>query len=190
MQTRASIAKGIDFDYSAHLAAVFGGDTGSVDGKGIDVISFDFRTEAGRPIVGEGDAVDHELSLILRAARMENSVAFEKPSWLGVDEVRKRTAGERGGTVGYRFRVDVVDGSGAFGIEKSGAGGDIHVCAESGDVEHDDVLGGECGMDLDNAVVGGERFTANLETVTTERKIASGKFSGVVGEKERGEVHE
>jgi len=75
----------------------------------------------------------------------------------------------------------VVDGSGSFGIEKCGAGGDIHGCAEGGDVERDDVLAGQRGMDLDHAVVSGKRFAAHLEMVTAEGKIASGEFSGVVG---------
>jgi hypothetical protein len=112
---------------------------------------------------------------------MEDGVAFEKPSRLRVDEVRKRTAREGRGAVGDRLRVEVVDGSGAFGIEDRGIGHDIHGRAEGGDVERNRVLSRERRMDVNNTVIRGKRFAADLETITAEGKIVNGDFSGGVG---------
>jgi len=53
-----SVAESVEFDDAAHFASVFGGDAGGVDGEGVDVIGFDFGTEAGRAVVGEGNSVD------------------------------------------------------------------------------------------------------------------------------------
>ena len=110
--------KSVDFHNSAHLSAVFGGNAGGVDGKRVDIISFDFGAGTGRTIVGERDSVNHELGLILGAAGMENGVAFVEPAGLGVDEIWKRAARERCRPLGYCFGVDVVDGGDTFGIEK------------------------------------------------------------------------
>ena len=94
------VAQRVDFDDAAHVASVFGGNSGGVDGEGVDVVGFDFGAEAGRTIVGERDAVDDELSLILGAAGMEDGVAFVKPAGLRVDQVLQGAAGERRGTLG------------------------------------------------------------------------------------------
>jgi hypothetical protein len=41
------IMEGVDFNDTAHLAAVFGRNARGVDGDGVDVVGFDFGTEAG-----------------------------------------------------------------------------------------------------------------------------------------------
>jgi len=53
--------------------------------------------------------------------------------------------------------------------------------AESSDAEFDGVLGGEHGVNFDEAVVGGEAFLLNSETIEAERKIASKDEAGIVG---------
>src|SRR5712675_2259647 len=77
----------------------------------------------------------------------------------------------------------MIDGGGAFGIEQSVSGGDVHGGTEGGDIELDDVLDGKRGMDFDDAIIGRERLASHLETVGTEQKIASDKFASVVGGK-------
>jgi hypothetical protein len=51
------------------------------------VVGFEFGPEAWRAIVSEGNAIDDELGLVFRPARMEYGVAFVKPAGLGVDEI-------------------------------------------------------------------------------------------------------
>ena len=125
MEAGLGVAQGVDLDDAAHFASIFGGDAGGVDGEGVDVIGFDFGAEAGRTIVGEGNAIDDELGLILGAAGMEDGIAFVEPAGLRVDEIGQRAAGERGRAVGDFLLIDMVGGAGAFGVEKSGLRGDL-----------------------------------------------------------------
>ena len=87
------VAQSVDFDYAAQLAPVFGGDSGGVDGKRVDVVGFEFGAEAGRAVIGERDAVDDELGLIFLASGMKDGIAFVEPAGLGDDEIGERTAG-------------------------------------------------------------------------------------------------
>src|SRR5205807_6500367 len=94
VETGLGVAQSVDLDYASHLASVLGGDAGGVDGERVDVIGFELGAEAGGAVVGERDAVDDELSLILGAARMEHGIAFVEPSRLRVDEIGKGAAGQ------------------------------------------------------------------------------------------------
>jgi hypothetical protein len=87
METGLLILKGVELDDAAHLAAVLGGNAGGVDAHGLDVVGFNLGAEAGGAVVGERDAIDDELGLILRAARVQNGVAFVEPAGLRVHEV-------------------------------------------------------------------------------------------------------
>ena len=80
VKTGISAFEGIDFHHAAHLPAKFRRNAGGIDLEGIDVIGFDFRTKAGRTVVGERDAIDDELSLIFRAAWVEDRIAFVEPA--------------------------------------------------------------------------------------------------------------
>jgi hypothetical protein len=106
----------VDLDDAAHLAPVFSGDSCGVDGEGVDVVGFEFGTQAGGAVVGERDTVNDELSLIFRAAGMKDGAALVEPAGLGVDEIGKGTARRRCWAIGYSFRVEVIDGGRAFGI--------------------------------------------------------------------------
>src|SRR5579862_2191919 len=117
MEARLGVARCVDLDHATHLASVFGGNASSVDSDRVEVVGVDFGAKAGRAVVGQRNAVDDKLSLIFRAARMEDGVAFIKPAGLRVDEVGEGTARKGCGTIGYRFRVEVIDGGGAFGID-------------------------------------------------------------------------
>jgi len=77
--------------------------------------------------------------------------------------------------------VEMVEGAGAVGIEKSGLGDDLNGGAESGDVEPDGILGRKCGMDLDGAVVGSEIGFVDLKAILGEREIADDEEAGIVG---------
>ena len=181
VQAGVSVVGSVEFDDAAHFAAVLGGNSGGVDGKGVDVIGFDFGTEAGGAIVGEGNTIDNVLSLIFRAAGVENGAAFEEPSRLGVDEVGERAAGEGSWTVGNSPGVEMVDGGGALGIEQGGFGGDVDGSAEGGDIQFDEIVGGERGMNFDQAIVGRERFAVDLKAVGGEGKIADDEGAGIIG---------
>src|SRR6202043_3440901 len=104
----------------------------------------------------------------LGATRMKHGVAFVEPAGLRVDEIGESASGKRGETVGYGFRVEVVDGGGSFRIEQSAFGGDVHGGTEGRDVELDGVVGGKSGMDLDDSIVGGERLAADLKPIAPE----------------------
>ena len=133
VQPRRHILLRRNFNDAAQLAPVFGGDSGGVDGKRVDVVGFEFGAEAGRAVIGERDAVDDELGLIFGASGMKDGIAFVEPAGLGDDEIGERTAGERGRAVGYSFRVEVVDRGGAFRIEERGGRGDVYGGTERGD---------------------------------------------------------
>ncbi len=153
-----------------------------------NVVGFDFGAEAGGAVVGEGDAVDYELSLIFGAAGMENGVAFIEPAGLGVDEINHGAAGERCGAIGDGLLVEMIGDAGAVGVEERGSGGDVHSGADGGDAEFDDVLGGKRRADLDEAVEGSEAFQANLEAVAAEGEIADDGEAGIVGGKGAAEL--
>ena len=112
------LLKSVELDDAAHLAAVLGGEAGGVDAHRLEVVGFNLRAEAGRAIVGEGDAVDDELGLVLGAARMQDGVAFVEPAGLGVDEILQGTAGDGAEPVLDGIRADLVDGAGLVGIDQ------------------------------------------------------------------------
>src|ERR1700676_1613944 len=114
---------------------------------------------------------------------MEDSVAFIKPARLRIDKIRKGTARERCSAIGYSFRVEMVDGGGAFRIDQRSFGCDVHRRAQGCDVESDHIFGGKSRMDFDQAVVRGKGFALDPKPVTAERKIAGDEVSGVVGGK-------
>ena len=77
--------------------------------------------------------------------------------------------------------IDMICGTGAVGIEESVFGGDLDSGAYGGDAELDGVLGGKCGTDFDETVVGSEALILNFEAVEAEGKIAGDREAGVVG---------
>jgi len=93
----------------------------------------------------------------------------------------KRAAGEGRGAVGNLLLVDVVERSGAVGIEQCGFGGDVDRCAQSGDAEFHEEVGGKRGIDFDDAVVRGEAFAVNLKAIASEEEITDGELAGIVG---------
>ncbi len=93
METGLLILECVELDDAAHFASVVGGNAGGVDAHGLDVVGFDFGAEAGGAIVGERNAIDDELGLVFRAARVENGVALIEPAGLGVDEILQGPAG-------------------------------------------------------------------------------------------------
>ena len=188
MQARMGVPLRVDFDDSAHFSAVFSGNARGEYVQRVNLPNVKFRAGAWRAIVGKGDAVDDELSLIFGAARVKNRVALIEPAGLRVDEIGESASGKRSGTVGYGFGVEVIDGGGAFGIEKSAFRSNVHGSAEGGDVELDEVIGGQSGMDLDDAVIGGKRLAAHLKPIEAEKKIAGHEVAGVVGGKRAAEL--
>lgn len=111
---------------------------------------------------------------------MEDGITFVEPAGLRVDKVDHGTAGRRRGTIGDFLLIEVVGGASAFGIKQGILRGDLNSGADGNDAELDGIFGGECGMDFDEAVVGGEAFLLNFETIETEREIADDGEAGVV----------
>jgi hypothetical protein len=112
---------------------------------------------------------------------VENSVAFVEPAGLRVDEIGERATGEGCGASGDGLLIEMVDGTGALGIEKSILRDDLNGGAQGGDVEPDGVLSGKSGMDLDGAVVGSEIWFVDLKAILGEREIADDEEAGIVG---------
>src|SRR5579862_10020525 len=61
---RLIVALRVKLDDPSHLPPVFGGNPSGVDGERIDIVSFDLGAKAGRPVIGERNAVNYKLSLI------------------------------------------------------------------------------------------------------------------------------
>ena len=95
MKSGLRIAQRIDFDHAAHLASVLGGKARGVDRHRVDIVGADLRTKAGRTIVGQRNAIDHKLRLILGAARMQHGIAFVEPARLRVHQVLDGAARQR-----------------------------------------------------------------------------------------------
>ena len=112
------ILDSVELDDAAHFAAVVGGNAGGIDGHRLDVVGFEFGTEAGGAIVGEGDAIDDELSLVLGATGMEDGVALVEPAGLGVDEVLQGAAGNGAEPMLDGIRANLIDGAGLVGIDE------------------------------------------------------------------------
>ena len=92
VEARLRVLKGVDLDHATHFSAVLRGNARGVDAHRLHVVGFNLRSEAGRAIVGQRDAVDHKLGLIFRTARMQDGIAFVEPAGLRVHQVLQRTA--------------------------------------------------------------------------------------------------
>ena len=92
---RVGLALRIQLHNAAHLAAQTPRIAGGVDSHGVQIVGFDLGAEAWRTIIDQGNAVDHELRLVLRAARMQHGVAFVEPARLRDHKVLHRAAGQR-----------------------------------------------------------------------------------------------
>ena len=122
METFASVSRGIHLDHAAHLPSVLGRNAGRVDAHRLNVVGLDLRAIAGRAVVGQRDAIEHELGLVFRAARMEDRVAFVEPSRLRVHQVLQRTARQRCDAIGNGLRADLVDRTDTMRIDESAVG--------------------------------------------------------------------
>ena len=117
MKAGLRVTESIDLDHATHFPAIFSGEPRGVDAHRIDIVGANLRPEAGGAIVRQRNAVNHELRLILRAARVQHGIAFVKPAWLSVHQVLHRTAGQRGQAMLNRFRTDLVYRASLIGIE-------------------------------------------------------------------------
>jgi hypothetical protein len=93
METGLLILKRVELDDAAHLAPILGGNAGGVDAHRLHVVGFNLRAEAWGAVVGERNAIDDKLRLVLRASRVQHRVAFIEPARLGVHEILQRPAG-------------------------------------------------------------------------------------------------
>ena len=65
-----SVSQSVDFHYPSHFSSVLGRKASGVNGERIHVVRFDFWAETRGAIVGERNAIDNELSLVLRTTGM------------------------------------------------------------------------------------------------------------------------
>ena len=94
VKTRLRILQRVDLDHASHFPAIFRGNAGGVDAHRLHVVRFNLRSEAGRAIIRQRDAIHHKLRLILRAARMQHGIAFVQPAGLRIHQILQRTARE------------------------------------------------------------------------------------------------
>ena len=179
----------IDFNDPTHLPPVFRRNAGGVNGERVNIVGLDLGTKTGRTIVGKRDAIDDKLRLIFGTTRMQHRIAFIKPAGLRVDQVGQGAARQRRGTLRYGFGVNVVDRGGAFGIEESGGGGDVHGSADRSNTELDDVFRRQRRLDIDQSVVSSEPGLMNFETIDAEGKITNDREARVIGGKRAVELN-
>ena len=94
VETWLRILQRVHFDHAAHFSAIFGGNARGVDAHRLHIVGVHRRSEAGRAIVRQRNAVDHKLGLILRAAGMQDGIAFVQPAGLRIHQVLQGTARE------------------------------------------------------------------------------------------------
>src|SRR5208282_6406041 len=82
VKTWLSVLECVDFNHSSHFSSVFRRNACGVNAQRLQVVSVHGRSEAGRAIVGQRDAIDYKLRLILRAAGMQDGIAFIEPAGL------------------------------------------------------------------------------------------------------------
>ena len=75
-----AVFESIDLNHATHLAAKFRGNAGGIDLQGFGIIGFYLWAEAGRTVVGEGNAIHNELGLIFRTPGVKDGVAFVEPT--------------------------------------------------------------------------------------------------------------
>src|SRR5664280_3733231 len=116
METFPAVSRGIDLDDAAHLPSVLGRNASGVNAHRLDIVRFNLGPGTWRTVVGQWNSVDHELRLVFRSARMEDSIAFIKPSRLRVHQVLQGTSWQRRDSICDRLGADVVDGAYALRI--------------------------------------------------------------------------
>src|ERR1017187_5332843 len=184
MESLASVARGVDFDDSAHLPPVLRRNAGGVDAHRLQTVGFNLRSIARRSIVGERNSIEHELRLVFRPAGMEHRVAFVEPPRLGVHQVLQRTAWERRHAIVNRLRPDLVDAANALGIDKGAVLLHLYGCLDRNQSEFHQFSGGSGGANLNGACEGSKSSMANLQKVHTKREPLDCKVAGVIRSEE------
>src|SRR5579871_965563 len=89
LSVEAGIARSrcVELDNAAHLSTVLGWKASGVDTHRIEIVSFDLRAKAWRAIVGQRNAVDDKLCLVLRTAWVQYRISFIDPPWLQVHQI-------------------------------------------------------------------------------------------------------
>ncbi len=118
VQPLGKILERVDLHHAAELSAVFRRVVRGHDGDGVHFTCFHFRREGGRAIVGERNAIHHELSLIFGAARVQYAIGFEQPARFGIHQVNDRASGKRDGAVLYGVLINAIHRAGAVRIDQ------------------------------------------------------------------------
>ena len=170
VKSGVGILQRVHFHDAAQLAPVFRGNARGVDAHRLHVVRFDLGTEARRAIVRERNAVDHELRLVFRAARMQHGVAFIEPARLGVHQILQRTPGDRTEAVLNRVGADLADCAGLIGIDQGVGSGDGNGLIHGGQLELDHKFGGNRGTNLDHFRNRSESGLRNFQPIQAVRQ--------------------
>ena len=65
MQAGISLAARVELHYAAHLAAILRRKSSGVNAHRFEIVGFNLRAKAGRPIIRQRNSIDNELRLIL-----------------------------------------------------------------------------------------------------------------------------
>ncbi len=115
----------------------------------LHIVCVNGGTETGRAIIRQRNAIDHKLSLILRAAGMQNCISFVEPAWLRIHQILQGSAGNRAEPVLNIVGADPIDGASLIGIDQSVGRTHRYRLINRGQLEVERVFDRDRGMNID-----------------------------------------
>ncbi len=113
-----TVRVGNDLNDATEFAAELGRVARSHNIHRLDVLGLDFRSERGRAVIRDRDAVHYVLNAVLRTAGVQHAVGFEQPSGLLIHERDHGAAGHRGAAIPDFFCAGEVGRSGSRRIDQ------------------------------------------------------------------------
>ena len=181
MNARLRVLQRVDFHHAAHFSAVLGRDAGGVNVHRLRVVRLDFGAETGRAIVCERNPIDHELRLIFRAARMQNSVPFVEPAGLRIHEVLHGPPRQRRGSSVNCFAADSVGRTGTVRIDERLLVVDDHGRVHGRNAEVHHKVRGKHGTNLNGSRERCKTLLLNMNGISSEREPSCNSKTCVVG---------
>src|ERR1017187_4772217 len=143
------IAVGHSFDHASNLAAALRGNAGGVGLDRLHIVEIVGSREGRRAVVEDGESVDDILGVVLGAAGMKDSVGFEHPAGLRLNDIDGLASGNGGGPIAQRGRAELVRVAGVRGIEERVGILYVDGLRESSNREDDRNFLRQLGADLD-----------------------------------------
>jgi hypothetical protein len=149
----------------------------------VDFVGVDLRGECRGPVVGQRQAVDHELGLVLRSAGMQNAVGFEEPAWLRIHQLGERSTGQRRRAPLQRVGADPVRRRRLMQIHQRVAGGDRDLRLDRSQGHRDPVVRGQRGTNFHQPRKPSETVARNGHAIRTEGQAPDdGEAVGIGGQ--------